>query len=95
MCNGPGTVETMRILVVLAAVVAAGAIGTTRASATTTADRQAQLSQLRGDTVAAQARYECEGPHWQERKAGFERSASVDRSWAQGVASVQVLARRR
>jgi hypothetical protein len=54
MCNGPGTLETMRILVVLAAVVAAGVIGTTRASATTTADRQAQLSQLRADTVAAQ-----------------------------------------
>jgi FlaG/FlaF family flagellin (archaellin) len=56
MCNGPGTIETMRILVVLAAVVAAGAIGTTRASATTTADRQAQLSQLRGDTVAGSLR---------------------------------------
>ena len=57
MCNGPGTLETMRILVVLAAVVAAGAIGTTRASATTTADRQAQLSQLRADTMAAQGSF--------------------------------------
>jgi hypothetical protein len=46
--------KLVRILVVLAAVVAAGAIGTAEAAATTTADCQAQLSQLRADTVAAQ-----------------------------------------
>jgi hypothetical protein len=33
---------------------AAGVVGTTEASATTTADCQAKLSQLRADTVAAQ-----------------------------------------
>ena len=52
-----GTLKLVRILVVLAAVVAAGAIGTTAASATTTADCQGQLSQLRADTGAAEGAF--------------------------------------
>lgn len=46
-----------RLLAVVAVVLAAGAVSTAQASATTTADCQAQLSQLRADTVAAQGSF--------------------------------------
>ena len=46
-----------RLLAVLAVVLAAGAFSAATASASTTADCQAQLSQLRADTVAAQSSF--------------------------------------
>jgi len=46
-----------RLLAVLAVVLSVGAVSAATASATTTADCQAQLSQLRADTVAAQGSF--------------------------------------
>jgi len=46
-----------RLLAVLAVVLAAGVAGVSNASATTTSECQAQLAQLRSDTVAAESSF--------------------------------------